>query len=108
MATDAVKSMGGDIPMPSGQHIKLVSRAGRPTLKPERVLPYLRERFGQITDDELAAMVSLSKGDVESFLGCRAAQGEKKSLKEEVFAMFEQTGAMTRGPAVEYVEVKEA
>ncbi len=108
MATDAVKSMGGDIPMPSGQHIKLVSRAGRPTLKPERVLPYLRERFGQITDDELAAMVSLNKGDVESFLGCRAAQGEKKSLKEEVFAVFEQTGAMTRGPAVEYVEVKEA
>jgi len=108
MATDAVKSMGGDIPMPSGQHIKLVSRAGRPSLKPERVLPYLRERFGQITDDELAAMVSLGKSDVESFVASKAERGEKAQLKQDVFSELEQTGAMTRGPAVEYVEVKEA
>lgn len=108
MATDAVKSMGGDIPMPSGQHIKLVSRAGRPTLKPEMVLPYLRERFGQISDDELAAMVSLSKGGVESYVVSKAERGDKKALKEAVFTELEQTGAMTRGPAVEYVDIKEA
>jgi len=108
MATDAVKSMGGDIPMPSGQHIKLVSRAGRPSLKPERVLPYLRERFGQITDDELAAMVSLGKSDVESFVASKAERGEKAQLKEAVFTELEQTGAMTRGHAVEYVQVEEA
>jgi len=108
-AEEAVKAMGvSDIPTPSGQRITLVSRAGRPMLKPERVLPYLRERFGAISEDELAGMVTLSKGCVESFVASKADTGEKKTLKETVFTELEQTGAMTRGAAVEYLEVKEA
>ena len=106
MAAGAVKAMGvSEIPTPSGQTIRLVSRAGRPTLKPERVLPYLRERW-PITDDELAAMVTLSKTAVESFVAAHAETGEKKSLKEAVFTELEQTGAMTRGAPTEWLEVR--
>jgi hypothetical protein len=104
----AVKAMGvTDIPTPSGQHIKLVSRAGSPKLKPERVLPYLRDRFGEIPDEDLYGMVKLSKSSVDSFVASKGERGEKKALKEAVFAELEQTGAMTRGEPVEFLEIKE-
>jgi hypothetical protein len=38
----------------------------------------------------------------------KGERGEKKQLKEAVFAELEQTGAMTRGEPVEYLEIKEA
>jgi hypothetical protein len=104
---EAVRSLGGDVPLPSGQHVVIKSRAGRATLKPGPTLDSLTERFGPIAGDDLTAMVTLSKDAVETFISGKAERGEKKALKESVLAELEEIGALTRGPAVDWVEVKE-
>jgi hypothetical protein len=101
---EAVRSMGGEVPLDDGGKVTLVSRAGAMKLKPEKVIPALRAQFGAIPEDELLSMVSLTKKSIDAFLESRADADEKKAL----YAALEEMGAATRGSRVEYVQVKGA
>jgi hypothetical protein len=105
---EAVRSLGGDVPLPSGQHVVIKSRAGRATLKSHETVAALDKRFGLLDTDTVLDMATLSKDAVETFVASKATRGEKKALKEDVFRELEEIGALTRGGAVEWVEVRNA
>ncbi len=105
---EAVRSLGGDVPLPSGQHVVIKSRAGRATLRTGLTLEALTRRFGTVTGEDIDKMMVLVKEGVETFVASKAERGEKKALKEDVFRELEEIGALTRAGSVEWVEVRDA
>jgi len=106
---EAVRSLGGDVPLPSGQHVVIKSRAGNTKLKTATTLPYLLMRYGPMEDDDYNVLVKLGKEDVENFVSAHTPQGQtKKAEKETVFRELEEIGALTRAGSVEWVEVRDA
>ena len=102
----AMKTVGGDVELSNGWRVSLVQTAGRSKMHPEKVIPALRERFGAIPDDRLLQMVSLTKRSVEEYIVEQADAGEKTALRKAILEELEGSGAITRGRASEYVEVK--
>ncbi len=106
---EAVRSLGGDVPLPSGQHVVIKSRAGRATLNTQEALNVLEERFGtDAVRREVYPSLALSKDAVETFVASKAGRGEKGSLKKAVLAELEEIGALTRAGSVKWVEVRDA
>jgi hypothetical protein len=69
-------------------------------------LTYLRDAHPDFTDDELAAMVKVSKEALEKFISGRSPKGEKGKAIEAAMERLEEDGTLTRGAPVEWVDVQ--
>ncbi|MCK9355716.1 MAG: PD-(D/E)XK nuclease family protein [Dehalococcoidia bacterium] len=105
-ALTAVRLNGGRVELPSGDAVVIKQRAGDAKIDPRGLLTYLRDAHPDFTDDELAAMVKVSKEPLEKFISGRAPKGEKGKAIEAAMERLEEAGTLTRGAPVEWVDVQ--
>ena len=95
---------GGEVAMPNGCKIVLKSRAGSASLDPGATIQRLRAMM-DLTDEDLAQVVSVKKAAVEKLIGSLAPHGEKGARIKETLEAWEEEGILKRGKPAEWVDV---